>query len=151
MFFSFQAVPWFLLFIALEIGYSAYKGKKNYYKTNDALTSIGAGILQQSVKYSTLSKFVTVLYFSCYFIRRLGIISLWISFFVFCCDLETCFFCWGWFFMVWNFLLLVGFMNTMQLSVYLGIRLGHGLLRFFQSILHIIGFIVQFMVTTRIC
>jgi alkylglycerol monooxygenase len=45
-----QAVPWFLLFIALEISYSTYKGKKNYYKANDALTSIGAGILQQSVK-----------------------------------------------------------------------------------------------------
>jgi len=44
-----EALPWALVLIFLEFLYSAYK-KKKLFRTNDTITSINSGILQQTVK-----------------------------------------------------------------------------------------------------
>lgn len=40
--------------MALELSYAIYKGKRNYYRANDAFTSIAAGLLQQTMKYNII-------------------------------------------------------------------------------------------------
>jgi len=44
-----EAMPWFLIFIVVEMAYSMYR-KKNFFRLNDTIVSLTSGSLQQAVK-----------------------------------------------------------------------------------------------------